>query len=294
MDNDFVDFQGLAAFDRSHKPNVANPSSTATGFKALCYATKANHNYFNTTWDTDSDPSQTMSRADQERLAKVYVGALAKSLLLGRSGHLDLIREATGWDNVYRPFSSNYVTGYQDQQRTFFNHYEEDNSATTVSPPFTGSNTWFGQSFLEAFLAFEIPAHPYHQTKGIRFDWGNGTNYYDILLNNPVSNYQYLALRMGQNNNVNNPVGGNQNCVIWARDGAGTWGSVTCNAYGNLPYPNNDYGGVPHTMMQTLRIPLREYANQGVNVNDIRNVQLEFGEFTSKGSVYVDEFQFTY
>lgn len=291
-DNDFVDFQGLAAFDRSHKPNVANPSSTALGFKAFCYAYQANHNYFNTTWDNESDPSQVMPRADQERLAMVYVSALAKALLLNRTGHMDLIREPTSFSNVYRPFSSQYVSEFQDKQRTFFDHYEEDANTSTVSPPFTGSNLWFGQSFAEIPLQSE--AHPWHRSNGLRLDWSSGSGLYHIGLNNPAAGYPYLAFRMGQNNDPNNQVGGNQNCNISVTDGSGTWASVTCDSYGRLLYPHTNAAGFTPTTMQTMRIPMSEFANQGVNVNNIVTVNFEFGAFTTQGSVYADEFQFTY
>jgi hypothetical protein len=291
-DDDFVDFQGLAAFDRSHKPNVANPSATALGFKAFCFVYNANHNYFNTTWDADGDPSQTMSRADQEKVARVYIGALAQSQLLGRSGFMDLLREPTGFSNVYRPWTTTYVTEYQDKQRTFFDHYEEDANPSTVSPPFTGSNSWFGDNSLETDLALD--ANPNHQTKGIRLDWSSGSGLYAISLNSPVPSYPILALRLGQNNSSSNPVGGNQNCRVWAVDGSGHWGSVTCDSYGSLPYPKLNAGGQTPTTMQTLRIPMSEYANQGVNLADLRAVQLEFGQLTPQGSVHADEFQFTY
>jgi hypothetical protein len=291
-DADFVDFQGLAAFDRSHKPNVAAPSATALGFKSFCFAYNANHNYFNTTWDADGDPGQTMPRADQEKLAKVYVAVLAKTQLLGRTGHMDLLREPSSFHNVYRPFSSQYVSEFQDKRRTFFDHYEEDANTSTISPPFTGVNMWFGQSFWEGLLQSE--ANPWHQTNGLRLDWSSGSGLYSININNPVADYPYLALRIGQNDDPNNPVGGNQNCNILVSDGTGAWGSVTCNGYGNLPYPKLNAGGSTPTTMQTLRIPVSEFANQGVNVNSIKTVQLEFGTFTNQGSVYADEFQFTY
>jgi hypothetical protein len=113
-------------------------------------------------------------------------------------------------------------------------------------------------------------------------------------MNSPAPSYPFLALRIGQNNDPSNPVGGNQNCLVWAADGTGHWGSVTCDAYGSLPYPRQAVLGDIPTTMQTLRIPMSEYANQGVNVNDIRAVQLEFGTLTNQGSVYADEFQFSY
>jgi dienelactone hydrolase len=292
-DGDLKAFWGLATFDRTHKPNAAGPSSTAPGFKAFCFPYNANHNFFNTTWDADfGDPGQVMPRADQEQLARVYVGALAQSQLFGRSGFMDLLREPTGFSNVYRPFSSTYVTAYQDRQRTFFNHYEEDANPSTLSAPFTGANYWFGQSFVEEDLS--LAANPWHRTKGLRLDWSSGSGLYAISMNSPAPSYPFLALRIGQNNDPSNPVGGNQNCLVWAADGTGHWGSVTCDAYGSLPYPRQAVLGDIPTTMQTLRIPMSEYANQGVNVNDIRAVQLEFGTLTNQGSVYADEFQFSY
>lgn len=291
-DDDLDAFWGLATYDRSHKPNVGSPSSNATGFKALAFAYRANHNYFNTSWDADGDPSQAMGRADQEILAKVYVGALAQAQLLGRTAYLEMLKDPFSALNIFRPPSSTYVTQFQDRTRTFFNHYEEDANPSTLSPPFTGSNMCFCQSFVETDLQSE--ANSWHRTKGMRLDWSFGSGLYAITMNAATPNYQFLSVRVGQNNSTNNPVGGSQQFYINAVDGSGNWATVPTSNYGSLPYPHVDVAGNRPAVMQTFRVPLSEFANQGLNPNDIRGVQFEFGTLVENGSVYFDEFQFTF
>ena len=101
-------------------------------------------------------------------------------------------------------------------------------------------------------------------------------------------------MRVAQNNSTNNPLNGSQVFQINAVDGNGNWASVPTSNYGALPYPHTDVHGNKPAVMQSLRVPLSEFANQGLNPNDIRGVQFDFGTYVQNGSIHFDEFQFTY
>jgi len=69
-------------------------------FKALLWVHHANHNQFNTTWPTETPGTPTLTRAEQEQVAKVQFGALAAAVLLDRSDYRAVLRDhaaASAW-----------------------------------------------------------------------------------------------------------------------------------------------------------------------------------------------------
>lgn len=298
-DGDVSDFQGYHTYDRAHPIDLAHPTQEAEGFKALLWVYGANHNCFNSVWGPDDTPF--LSRSEQENVAKVYVSAIAQGLLLGRSQYLNLLKDfqvsqQTGWI----PNTIRLVSQYQDQQRLFIAHYEEDNAPTTPSPPVSGSIDTSNITALELVFNQGANSNLYQQTKGLKADWDAAGKRYVININPgglPIGKLHLLALRTGQSNDAKNLVDKLQNFTIMLSDGTHSYGVKAANI-APLPYPADIRfpSGTRRSVMQTLRIPLRLFAEHGVDVRNIRQIIFLFdepivGTTTCRGSLYFDEIQ---
>src|SRR5262249_39253793 len=78
-DGDVSTFEGYNTFTRSHVVDLANPTVSDGKWKALLWVYGANHNHFNSKWPTEGAP--TLTRAEQEQIARVHLGALAAAVL---------------------------------------------------------------------------------------------------------------------------------------------------------------------------------------------------------------------
>ncbi|MBI4785200.1 MAG: hypothetical protein HY785_28425 [Oscillatoriophycideae cyanobacterium NC_groundwater_1537_Pr4_S-0.65um_50_18] len=301
-DGDVSDFQGYQTYDRAHSIDLSNPTQEAKGFKALLWIYGANHNFFNSVWKPDGNPF--LSRPEQENVAKVYLSAIAQGTLLRRSQYLNLLKDyqlsqQKGWiANTIR-----LVSQYQDQQRLFIAHYEEDNALTTPSPPVAGSVDTSNIAALELSFNQGSSSNLYQQTKGLKVDWDVSGKRYVINLNPgglPTGKLHLLAFRSGQSNDSKNLIDKFQNFTILLSDGT-HFHSVKAASIAPLPYPAdiNFPSGTRRSVMQTLRLPLHLFAEQGVDVRNIRQITFLFdepivGTSTCRGSLYFDEIQLSH
>jgi hypothetical protein len=92
-DGDVSSFEGYDTYNRAHSVDLANPTSFDGELKALLWVIGANHNQFNSAWSSQTAPGVAMPRADQERVAKVHLGALAQALVLRRRRYLAVLRD---------------------------------------------------------------------------------------------------------------------------------------------------------------------------------------------------------
>ena len=296
-DGDVWTFPGHQTYDRAQPINLASPTQEANGFKSLLWIYGANHNFFNSVWGVDDGPSIT--RSQQENIAKVYFSALAQGILLRRSQFLDLLKnfqlsQVSGWI----PSAIPLVNQYQDHQRLFLAHYEDDDVLMTPSSPVNGSIDISNITAQELLFDQGYSGNLYQQTKGLKVEWSVTGRRYVININPgglPVNNLHVLALRTGQTNHANNQVDKLQNFTLQVSDGMLTR-SIRSADIAPLPYPAALSSGARRTVMQTLRIPLSLFAAQGVNVTAIRQLTFLFdqpiiGTTATQGSLVFDEIQ---
>ncbi|WP_088889513.1 hypothetical protein [Leptolyngbya ohadii] len=301
-DGDVWDFQGYQTYDRSQPINLGTPTREAEGFKALLWIYGANHNFFNSVWAQDGNPF--LSRSEQENIAKVYFSAIAQGILLRRSQYLNLLKDCQlsqkqGWI----PSTVRLVNQYQDQQRFFIAHFEEDTSLTTPSPPVNGSIDASNITALELSFNQGAGGNLYQQTKGLKLDWDTSGKRYVININSgglPNRKLHVLAFRAGQSNDAKNLIDRFQNFTVIVTDGTLS-SSLKVASIAPLPYPSdiNYPSGMRRSVMQTLRIPLSLFADQGVNVQNIRQIIFLFdepivGTTTCRGSLYFDDIQLSH
>jgi hypothetical protein len=296
-DGDVWTFPGHQTYDRAQPINLASPTQEANGFKSLLWIYGANHNFFNSVWGVDDGP--TITRSQQENIAKVYFSALAQGILLRRSQFLDLLKnfqlsQVSGWI----PSAIPLVNQYQDHQRLFLAHYEDDDVLMTPSSPVNGSIDISNITAQELLFDQGYSGNLYQQTKGLKVEWSVTGRRYVININPgglPVNNLHVLALRTGQTNHANNQVDKLQNFTLQVSDGMLTR-SIRSADIAPLPYPAALSSGARRTVMQTLRIPLSLFAAQGVNVTAIRQLTFLFdqpivGTTATQGSLVFDEIQ---
>ncbi len=300
-DGDVFNFQGYQTYDRAHPIDLSNPTQEAKGFKALLWIYGANHNFFNSVWSRDDSPF--ISRTEQENVAKVYMSAIAQGTLLKRSQYLNLLKDfQLSQQNAWIPNTITLVSQYQDRQRRFIAHYEEDSDLTTPSPSVSGSIDVSNITATEFFLNQGSFGNVYQQTNGLKADWNNPSQRYVININVgglPTDKLHVFALRTGQSDDSNNLADRFQNFTITVSDGTNSY-SVKAADIVPLPYPAElDRFGIRRSVMQTLRIPLSTFAQHGVDVSNIRQVVFLFdepiiGTGTNRGSLYFDEIQLSH
>ncbi len=293
-DGDVTSFSGQKTYDRAHPIDLADPTQDAEGHKSLLWLIGGNHNHFNSVWGTEGTP--TITRAEQENAARVYLGAIAQAVLLGRSGYLGLLRDHhLAWDAGWIPNPIGLVSQYQDPRRIFADHYEHGNPATP-SPPVAGSVGATGMSATVDDLSGPSPV--YQETHAARVVWNAAGGRYLLDLTPSTlatGAHQRLVLRCGQSAEAQNTDGTLQDFTVTLGDGANTHG-VQANGYAELIYPETLAWGGRRVVLQTLRIPLAVFADAGVDVSDIRSIELAFDEPKSgtadhEGSLYIDDIQ---
>jgi hypothetical protein len=300
-DGDVWTFEGYQTYDQAHPIDLKAPMQDAKGFKALLWIYGANHNFFNSAWAKEGTPS--LSRSEQETIAKVFIGAIAQGVLLNRPQYLNLLKNAQwGQQQGWLPKTLTLVNQYQDPQRLFIAHYEEDAAPTTLSPPVKGRIEMAGISGREMFFNQNTRGNLYQQTQGLKAEWdGTGKRYVIHLDPNglPEHSFQFLALRSGQSNDPKNLYDHFLNFTIALSDGTHTH-SVKASDFVSLPYPaqvGKEIGiNLRRSVMQTLRIPLGIFANHGVNIQQLREISLLFDQPMSdtnlfRGSLYFDDIQ---
>ena len=112
-DGDVSTFEGYNTYNRAHAVNLANPTVSDGKFKALLWVFGANHNQFNSVWPSETPAATTMPRLDQERVAKVQLGALAQLLLRRRTRYLRVLRDHAAATPLM-PVGADFVSQYQD------------------------------------------------------------------------------------------------------------------------------------------------------------------------------------
>lgn len=294
QDGDVLEFPGFKSYDRAHPIDLQNPVDPADGYKSLLYIYGANHNYFNQDWDPEPMGNPTVTRAQQEDIAKVYVNSMVQGQLLDRSRYLNVLKDyqfALNW--LPTDVDIKYVSEYQDNERLFINHYEEDTDKSTVSPPVQGNNSWNLDQCNELyFQVYMDPAfHLFQETNGLEISYNNSSHFYTISFPGGLNTntYQFIALRVGQSYNNEKD---NHNFHILIEDAFSNIASFEAADIAPLYYPDNEVGSrEKRTVMQTLRIPLSSVSAQGVDLHNISSIKFHFDIIQEGGYLYFDEIQ---
>jgi hypothetical protein len=286
-DGDVSDFQGYRTYERAHPIDLEHPLDNAEGCKALLWIHGANHNQFNEQW-TGQDGSPTISRNLQENIAKYYATAIAYAELYGCDYGLSAFRDNRFATNFFPNIE--LVTQYQDATRRLINHYDDDEDKTTLSDPHDGTNTWSCSlseiDFLNYVQAF---GHPGTDTnRAACMQWNTTGKVYTVDLADPLDAgpYNVLSCRIAQYFAQDNDI----KTSIEVSDGV-TAEEFDLSDYVTVRYPTNTLYGGERVVMQTVRIPLIDIMEAGVDIHSIKRIKLKFSHPTPSGIVYCDDLQ---
>lgn len=302
-DADVFSFDGYKTYDRAHPIDLNNPINEAKGFKSLLWIYQANHNFFNSVWQQESQ--DTLSRKSQEDVAKVYLSAMAQVILLNRSEYLELFKDyRLSVEKAWLSNSIRLISQFQAPKRLFIQHFEEEGNEVSISNPFQGdiqiSNIAIRKLSLNQIDRVTQNIVLGQETQGLRIDWDQTSGFYSINLIIPssidISDFQYLAFRIAQSAETNNQDKPEQDFLLNISDTTSTT-SLRASSINKILFPDTflfpqTTVAIRRTIMQTFRIPLILLEQNGINVNEITGIQFSF-EVISSGIVYVDEIQFT-
>ena len=288
-DGDVSNFGGYNTYNRAQAVDLANPTVSGGKFKALWWVFSANHNQFNSTWPTENPGTPTLTRAEQEQIAKVYFGTLASALLLDRRDYLEVLRDhalAAAWV----PPRTVCVSQYQDASRVFIQHNQESLGVPEVSSPVRGT---FAADAVTASRKFFDLVHAggLQKTVTLELRWNSAGA--KVLLEIdpetlPAERYTVLSLRVGQSADAANAPSRDQDFTIEVSSGSRT-AAVRASSIHRLVYPDTAVGA-PKIVMQTLRVPIHRLSDLGVDPRDIRSIALVFDQRPA-GLLYVGDLQ---
>jgi hypothetical protein len=290
-DSDVSSFEGYHTYERAHAVDLANPTVSDGKFKAMLWVHKANHNQFNSIWAPESPPGVAMTRASQEQVAKVHLGALAQAVLLDRPEYMDVLRDhgaAVAWD----PPGTEFVSQYQDPERVFVQHNQEGLLAPVVSLPVQGTAAADGVVATRALTALVGGAPT--TTITLRLQWGVLGQRMLLRVDPetlPAERYKTLALRVGQSTEATNPANRDQDFTLEVSSGSHT-AAIPASCVHRLLYPDTPFIGPAKIMMQTLRLPTERLLECGVDQTDLRSISLVFDRRPT-GVLYVGDLQFS-
>lgn len=294
-DADVFTFEGYKTYDRSHTVDLNNPTQPAQGFKSLLWIHGANHNYFNSVWQQES--SNTIERNQQEQIAKVYISAIAQATLQDRYEYFNLLKNhAVGVKAGWLP-TINFVSQFQAPDRRFIQHFEE--SILTVSEPIVGrvDATKIDAQKL-SFNGTSPFDNLFQETQGLRLEWNNRDHSYRVQLASntlDVDQFKFLAFRIGQSIEANNPAGQDQDFTIEVSNGSNQV-TLSASSINRVIYPDriddSVEGSFARTVLQTFFIPIQQLQSEGLNFESLTEIKFVFDRVPS-GTLYFDELQLT-
>lgn len=290
-DGDVSDLQGVKPFDRMLKlfqEGIPTPKSTYTVWGA-------NHNYYNTQWQTsDSDfclnhtpiftPGLSVGSAPQRLTGSASLLAFMRGNIPGSQGFNPIFRQNFN-PQFALPDVVTSVTrvdrGYTSSPNAAITRVLEDFNRPTGTSSAGLPNIASNINIVHDFVPEHDPL-----LKAGAISWsraGNNvyfqTNVAPIGQGINISGYKTLDLRLENQDFSATP---NNFNVVLVRANGTLSPPVPIQRYVNLRGPVGGPGGV-HRMLQTARISLDDF---GVGLNNIRGVRLTFNK-TGRGAIYV-------
>lgn len=294
-DGDVDDFGGQRLYNRAYPVN--NP---ANHFKGFVFVHGANHGQWNTGWGTCCEgpvgPSPLISAADQQQIGKTYMSAFFLAGLKGWKPYRYFLAGEASFASV--PAGVTRIFQYQDPEKVFLNHYQEDNDPATgslsgVDNTRTGS---FPNYLVYQFDDQNRPHFLWGETKGLIAGWNEEASEITMSIKNGgVGDFKYLAMHVGQTHedptNLNTP-GTNKDFSVQLEFAEGPGPEVAVSSYGTLVYPL-DTDRAMKSIQQTIRIPFEDLrVSPRVRSSDVKAVRIKFNR-QSRGNIALDEVQFT-
>lgn len=267
-DGDVATFDGHRTYDRA-----LPVTSDAGHLKALRFVHGANHNQFNSFWATlPPDHTPTASTTDVQNLNRLNLTAYAFATLKGWLPYRAFLKREVTFASM--PAGLTVVRQYQDPERRFINHYEEDDDEASASLPGVINDIDGVVSSYED-IYFYAPGPPHwlwEQTDGLLLGWGGGTDgLYDIKLTGDldtlISDYPVLSFRVGQvfdESGAINPDGVDKNFTVRIQSGAVSGPGALISDYVSLvsavdvpgTWTDSNLGyKATKTIMSSVRIP---------------------------------------
>jgi hypothetical protein len=288
-DGDVSSFAGYNTYNRAHAVNAANPTVSDGELKTLLWVYGANHNQFNSVWGSETPPATTMPRPDQELVAKVFLGSIAQAMLLDRSEYLDVLRDHR-LAETWMPVNVDLVSQFQDPERVFVQHNQEGLLAPQVSLPVQGTAT--ADALMTARqLKDLVNAGAPVTTITLRLEWSASGARLRLKLDPgtvPAERYKTLALRVGQSTEAKNAANRDQDFTLEVSSGSRTL-AIRASSLHRLLYPDVVFGA-GKIVMQTLRLPIQQLVDAGVEPRDLRSIAFLF-DGPATGVVYVGDVQ---
>jgi hypothetical protein len=305
-DGDVSNFPGHRTYDRAFP--VDKPASE---FKGLLFIHGANHGQWNTGWGTTSEPTvqpvaKRISGADQRSIAEIYMGAFYLSTLTGYGAYNHLFKGTATFGSL--PGNVVRVFQYQDPQRTFVDHYEEDDDPATGSFPGV-TNAPVGSPSPYEDYAFSDRGSPrwlWEQTDGLIAGW-SATTGSEVAVRVPpalqasAASSAALVFRVGQvfeETPVLNTAGANKDLSVQLKLGSVDSKTVLVSSIVALPYPDvtnhPSRGNQTKTVMQTVRIPWSDFFEGSTQeqLSRLTEIRIKFDRHRS-GLLAFDELQFS-
>ncbi|WP_165824086.1 alpha/beta hydrolase [Pseudochryseolinea flava] len=294
-DGDVYDFGGQRLYNRAYP--VTN---TTNHFKGFVFVHGANHGQWNTGWGTCCEntvgPSPLISAADQQQIGKTYMSAFFLAGLKGWKPYRHFLSGEASFASV--PPGVTRITQYQDPEKIFVNHYQEDYDPTTGS--LMGVENWRTGSFpnylVYSFSDDDRPHFLWGETRGLIAGWNEERSMITMALKNGGGvDFKYLAMHVGQTHedptDLNTPgVDKDFSVQLEFEEGAGP--EVAVSSYGTLSYPLITYYKMK-SVQQTIRIPFEDLRiSPQVKTADVRAIKIKFNR-QSRGNIALDEVQFS-
>jgi hypothetical protein len=303
-DCDVCDFQGYRQYDRA-----ADIRAVGETLKSLVFVKDANHNFFNTVWESlegsDCGSSPVLSGNKARDLAKVYIHSFLQVVVKGNDEFRGYL---TG--EVANPVSNTTVAlDFQAPGSEFItvDDFEElpgdphDKLVNTLGGKVRSKNmTYQEQRFAQSETS---PRNTYKgETYGAYLLWSVKTSKFieKAPKGGPIDpgSLDNLSFRVGQifrSSGSPNPPGANQDFFVRLKDASGNRSpkvKVSDFAPIHPPFPSlySSTSCGTKTVMNVVRIPLDAFT--GIDLTAIKKIQFRFKPI-STGEIVMDDLRFS-
>jgi hypothetical protein len=302
-DGDVATFDGHRTFDRAFPV-----TSSAAKLKTLRFVHGANHKQFNTFWNTlTPDHPPTAPAGDVQNLNKLNLTAYTFATLKGWLPYRAFLKREVTFPSL--PAGMTVVRQYQDPERIFINHYEEDDDTITASLSGVDNET-AGSITDDDDIYFDAPGPPHwlwQQTDGLLLGWSATDAVLRVKLDGTLRNltedYPVLSFRVGQvfdETGSINPSGVNKDLTVRVNVGGTIGPAVRVSDYVRLvdavpvtgTWTDSWLGyAATKTVMSTVRLPWEHLLpSDDLNFDEGWEIWFELDQH-SEGLVVIDEIQ---
>jgi hypothetical protein len=258
-----------------------------------------NHNYFNENWSSDGSP--TISRSQQEKMAKALVTPFFSDLLLDQQAYVELL---SGYAVPPSISGAGTTVLFSDQPKRLISIIVDDSQDVPpgeATNSLSKANVALGLLFDEESLRYEtVPARNYytHDTDGLRVRWisRRGLVRFKIGRRSLIFN-DFLSFRVAQryrNTGSLNPANSAQNFTVHLRDEAGRDSPpIRVGLFVPIHYTAVRNDVYTKSILQTVRIPLRLFAanNSTLDLGRVTEIRFVFNR-ALRGELILDDVEF--